>query len=321
MPRTTRSKKGPNFGIYANEYVAVSYEVEDLGIIEQEPPESSLQKKKAAAAAKRKQQQQRRQPKQPLHDPAPPPAAPPPPRNVQFTSSTTAPEHTPDASGDPPSSPDPMQTSPQSRKAAPYARIPTAVLQPARHQSLYAKNRPLQGKNARHVGAPFEKWKVDSKMVDRNLLTIEKDAEYAQAQRKKGKGVGGGEGEGNNRRARPTTAGSQRGGGGEGVVPGSPTKTRRPQSAHVNYPGRPGTGGGRVHDKPRWNVESALDESRRPFPKLTQHPGFDTNRAERAAEAWGARWKPVDQRFFATTATGYGGGEAGRSSPGGGVGL
>ena len=61
-----------------------------------------------------------------------------------------------------------------------------------------------------------------------------------------------------------------------------------------------------MHDKPRWNVESTLDESRETGPKITQHPGVNTVRAESAAKACEEKWRPVNERFFHTTTTNTG---------------
>jgi len=165
-----------------------------------------------------------------------------------------------------------------------FNRVPTATLNTTQDRSIYQKHRPLQGREARHADHVFSKWKVEGKCADRDILCIDADALFHNRPPAKGK-------------TRPKSAGPRR------VPPppdaaSSPTKTRRPLSAHVNY--RRSNAPPQInYDKPRWNVEATLDDSRQSSAKLTSHPGIDYERAQQCANE--RQFKPVNMRFFNTT--------------------
>jgi len=181
--------------------------------------------------------------------------------------------------------------------------------------TLRLNRRPLSGRSARHPDHPFSKWNVDGKPVDRDILTLETDAIlFGPANTKQPAGT-----------SIPPTSSykplhssgrpmsstrSTRAMRGHAVtsaaVPVSPGKTRRPRSAHVNYPKVASKGREIVGGKPRWNIESSLDPSRESGPRITKHPGVSAEKARASAVALAAKWKPVNARFFVTTNTEFG---------------
>jgi len=104
--------------------------------------------------------------------------------------------------------------------------------------------RAKMGRSARHPAPSYAKWSTDSRPVDRTLLTIDTDVNVAGGAPKEAKGRIPDGGDYSPVKWRPVSAGKFRavrlGGGGNGGVFGgggedSPKKSRRPQSAHVNY--------------------------------------------------------------------------------------
>ncbi|GMI16709.1 hypothetical protein TrLO_g3760 [Triparma laevis f. longispina] len=177
--------------------------------------------------------------------------------------------------------------------------------------TLLLKSRPPSGRLARHNPPCFSKWHVTTSGINRDILTLEADAKLFGSNLKVNTSIPDkSDYVALHKSDRPMSAGrGLKKKKGHTLIndpfPQSPTKNRRPQSASCGRK-KIEKEEKRRYDKPRWNVETMLDESRQGFAQVRKHPGVNVRVAEEKAREYREHWKPVDRRFFCTTQNEFG---------------
>ena len=293
-----KKKKPDTLGIYANEHVNIGFVIEAVDELidkQDEVGEEERKKnkraerlasvkatKKVQEGKKKKDSQQQQQKQQILQQvqqqqqrPISAPASQTSEKKVEFDTGSrqSKNDNNEDHNND-------LESSTQKQKNEQPPKVDSRCSPSTRMKataSLQKKARPKSGRKARNPDHPFVPWNIDSKPVDRDILTIERDTKFTISKRTKG------------------TA-SQ---------PKSPPKNkqdasgkRRPQSSN-NRRETYRNSDSNIHGVP-WNSASELDESRHCGPRMRSTPKINTNIAAASASYEREHWKPVNQHWFST---------------------